>query len=90
MIKTLFTSSVSACFELEGSSPYYSETEYTVKLDGNALFSSDKNVFSLFGLKPGREYTLEANGESLVFKTLNVTFEKWPYKSKFDFTYRFN
>ncbi len=71
MIKTLFTSSVSACFELEGSSPYYSETEYSVKLDGNELFSSDKNVFSLFGLKPGREYTLEAKGESLVFKTLS-------------------
>ena len=71
MIKTLFTSSVSACFELEGSSPYYSETEYTVKLDGNELFSSDKNVFSLFGLKPSREYTLEANGESLVHDFVN-------------------
>lgn len=74
MIKTLFTGSVSACFELENSSPYYSEAEYTVKLDGKPVFSVNTNVFSLFGLTPGREYTLEAgDGESVKFTTLTET-----------------
>ena len=32
----LYVSSVSACFELENSAPYYAETPYDVFVDGTA------------------------------------------------------
>ena len=41
MIKTLFTGSVSACFELDNDSAYRCDNEYSVRLDGAALFTSD-------------------------------------------------
>lgn len=63
MINQLYIGTVSACFELENSSPYYSEEEYSVALDGKTLFTSKTNVFSLFSLKPGREYLLEVSGQ---------------------------
>ncbi len=63
MINTLYIGSVSACFELENHSPYYSEEEYTVFLNGKKLFSSKTNVFSLFSLKPEKEYLLEVSGQ---------------------------
>ncbi|MDE7300105.1 MAG: glycoside hydrolase family 28 protein [Lachnospiraceae bacterium] len=66
MINQLYIGSVSACFELENSSPYYSENKYSVALDGKELFTADTNVFSLFSLKPGREYLLEVTGQEPV------------------------
>lgn len=63
MINQLYIGSVSACFELENFSPYYSEGEYSVSLDGKALFTANTNVFSLFSLEPGREYLLEVSGQ---------------------------
>ncbi len=66
----LFVSSVSACFELENESPYYAESEYDVYLNGKpALLGVDTNVFSLFGLKPGTEYTLRVGDHQEVFAT---------------------
>ncbi|MBD5115387.1 MAG: glycoside hydrolase family 28 protein [Ruminococcaceae bacterium] len=74
MINILFVGSVSACFELENRSAYYNDTEYKVSLDGKELFSARTNVFSLFGLKPDREYTLEASGHGIVkFTTAKET-----------------
>ena len=74
MINTLFIGSVSACFELENTSAYYSENEYSVTLDGKKMFSANTNVFSLFGLKPDREYALEVTGqEVLKFRTAKET-----------------
>lgn len=70
MINQLYVGSVSACFELENSSAYYSGNEYSVALDGKVLFNASTNVFSLFSLKPGREYLLEVSGqEPLKFTT---------------------
>ena len=70
MIKTLYVGTVSACFELENNLPYYCEKEYTVTLDGVELFRSNTNVFSLFSLKPAREYTLSVSGcETVKFTT---------------------
>ncbi len=66
MINTLFVGSVSACFELENTSPFYNKNEYSVTLDGEKKFSSNTNVFSLFSLVPGKEYTLEVTGEQPV------------------------
>ncbi|MDE7326980.1 MAG: glycoside hydrolase family 28 protein [Lachnospiraceae bacterium] len=70
MLNQLYIGSVSACFERENTSPYYSEEEYDVLLDGARLFTTKTNVFSLFSLKPDREYLLEVTGEEPVkFRT---------------------
>jgi hypothetical protein len=46
MIRSLFISSTSACFELENQNAFYAENEYTVSLSGKALFTSNTNLFS--------------------------------------------
>lgn len=71
MIKTLFVSSGSACFEWENNLPYYSEKEYIIYLDGVEKLTSNTNVFSIFGLKPDTEYTITTslNADSWVFRT---------------------
>ncbi len=61
MLKVLFTTSTSAAFEWQGNEPYYTECEYTVFLDGEVVYNGNTNVFSLFGLAPGREYALTAD-----------------------------
>lgn len=71
MIKIVYCGSSSACLELDGDAPYYSRGRYSVLADGDELLSSqDTNVFSLFGLKPGRSYDLtvrfEGGGEESV------------------------
>ena len=74
MINKLFIGATSACFELENSSPYYSEGEYTVTLNGEKKFSQNTNVFSFFSLKPNTEYTLEVTGEGpIMFTTASET-----------------
>ena len=72
MIKTLFISSSSACFEWENDLPYYTEKEYTVYLDGKEAITSNTNVFSLFNLNSDTEYVLSTSISdfSLVFKTV--------------------
>ena len=74
MLTTLFIGSVCACFELESSSAYYSESEYSVTLNGEKIFSANTNVFSLFHLKPDSEYTVTVSGqEPLTFRTAKET-----------------
>ena len=66
----LYVSSVSACFELESTAPYYAEACYDVTVNGApALQGVRTNVFSLFGLQPGTEYTAEIGADKLVFRT---------------------
>ena len=74
MFKQLFVSSVSACFELQNSNPYYSPEKYTVCLNGKAAGEKDSNVFSLFNLTPDTEYTVKIScgPEELKFRTLNA------------------
>ena len=75
MIKSLIITSTSAAFEWQNDSPYYKGEKYNVYLDGNPILSADTNVFSLFGLSPGREYVLSADGYEgvLRFSTLSET-----------------
>ncbi|MCM1298961.1 MAG: glycoside hydrolase family 28 protein, partial [[Eubacterium] siraeum] len=63
MISVLYAGAVSACFELDNGSPYYSENEYTVLLNGKEVLKGRTNVFSLFSLKPNTEYKLEVSGQ---------------------------
>lgn len=58
MLKTLFISSSSACFEWKNELPYYADKEYTIYLNGKEVLTSDTNVFSIFGLTPNTEYKL--------------------------------
>ncbi len=68
----LYVSSVSACFELENTSPYYAENAFDVTVNGApALQGVRTNVFSLFDLIPGTEYTV-AVGEDTVTITTNT------------------
>ena len=67
MIRLLYTSSVSACFERVNHSPYYASEAYTVYLDGAARFRADTNVFSLFDLAPDTAYTLTLSDEAEPF-----------------------
>ncbi len=68
---SLFVSSVSACFELENNHPYYAETAYDVVVNGApALQGVRTNVFSLFDLQPGTEYTVEVGGDAVTVTTL--------------------
>ena len=76
MIKNLFISSSSACFEWENDLPYYTKDEYTVYLNGEKIMSSNTNVFSLFGLCPDTEYVLTTSlsDDEYTFKTSKEQF----------------
>ena len=73
MLKTLFISSSSACFEWKNELPYYTEQEYTIYLDGKEVLTSNTNVFSLFGLKCDTTYKLKSStgAGTITFKTTN-------------------
>ena len=68
MIKTLFTSSTSACFEWQNDLPYYKEKEYTIYLNGKEAYRGNTNIFSLFDLTPNTEYTITASDGSAEHK----------------------
>ncbi len=70
----LYVSSVSACFELDNSAPYYAEESYDVAVNGApALLGVRTNVFSLFDLQPGTEYTVAIGGDEVFFSTKEET-----------------
>lgn len=76
MIRLLYVSAVSACFERVNHSPYYAPAPYAVCLDGAERLKTDVNVFSLFDLAPDRAYTLTVSDERepFVFRTRLETF----------------
>ncbi len=74
LLTVLFLSPTSACFELEGRRPWFAPEPYMLTLDGLAAGGGDTNVFSLYGLKPGREHRLllrfaSGRSEELRFRT---------------------
>lgn len=76
MFKKLFASSTSACFEFVNDNPYYAPKAYYVYLDGRPVGEKrDTNVFSLFNLTPGTEYTVTSSvsGKTVVFTTAEET-----------------
>ena len=76
MIRLLYVSAVSACFERVNESPYYAPAPFTVSLDGMERLTARTNVFSLFELMPDRAYTLTVSdeGEPFAFRTRPETF----------------
>ena len=75
MIKALFISSTSACFEWQNDLPYYKDNRYTINLNGKPVFEGDTNVFSLYGLAPETEYTITSDSSDtpLFFTTGSET-----------------
>lgn len=70
----LYVSSVSACFELENTSPYYAGEGFDVTVNGApALQGVRTNVFSLFDLCPGTEYFVALGADTLTFTTKTET-----------------
>ena len=61
MIKLLFTSSTSACFEWQNDLAYYKGEEYTIYANGEEIYRGDTNVFSLFDLKPATAYVITSD-----------------------------
>ena len=61
MFNLIYCGATSACFELENPSPYYAPMPYTVALNGKKAIESDRNVFSLYGLRPGERYEVEVS-----------------------------
>ncbi len=76
MIRLLYVSAVSACFERVNEAPYYAPAPYTVYLDGAERCTVDTNVFSLFDLTPDTAYTLTVSDEAepFSFTTARETF----------------
>ncbi|MDE7083822.1 MAG: hypothetical protein K2O81_01105 [Clostridia bacterium] len=68
-MKILAVTSRSVTAEIGNNSPYYSAQKYAVYLNGVQVKEEERNVFSLFGLKPDSNYEIEANGERVKFKT---------------------
>ena len=58
MIKLLFSSSTSACFEWQNDYPYYNDKEYEIFLNGEPIYEGNTNVFSLYELNPNEEYVI--------------------------------
>lgn len=72
MFKLLYSSSTSACFELNNKEIYYNIESYNVCLNGKVVIKNKKeNVFSIFDLKPNTKYkvSIEKNTFVLEFAT---------------------
>jgi polygalacturonase len=73
MIRTLYTGSSSACFEIVNSTPYRNSEEYIVRIGGKQVNAGNTNVFSVFGLSAETEYEAEVcfgeTTETVQFKT---------------------
>ncbi len=68
--RLLGVTSVSACFELVNTAPYYAPAPYDVTLNGApALQGVRTNVFSLFDLAPATDYQVEALGQTMTIRT---------------------
>lgn len=68
MIKLLYASSCSACFEWENDLSYFAPDVYMVTLNGAEVLSANTNVFSLFDLAPNTRYILGISGSDFTLE----------------------
>lgn len=73
-MKILALTGRSICLERQGSSPYFAKNACDILLDDAFMGRESRNVFSVFGLTPGREYTLKAGEETVIFRTKQESF----------------
>ena len=60
-MKILAITSRSVTVETENSTPYFSPEKYSVFLNGAKIKEENRNIFSLFNLKPDSSYEINAN-----------------------------
>ncbi|MDD3430203.1 MAG: glycoside hydrolase family 28 protein [Oscillospiraceae bacterium] len=73
----VFTRSITA--ELINDTCYYAGTEYEVLVNDIVQFQTDKNVFSVYNLKPGTCYTVTVRNEKNSFSQKVTTLEEAVY-----------
>jgi len=61
----------SATFEMDCSNPYFYTCEFDITVDGVFLRKENRNVFTIFDLKPNTKYTINVLADTLEFETLN-------------------
>lgn len=67
-MRIICLSPVGVTLELENNTtPYFSQRNFSVVLNGKAIMEENRNVFSIFGLTEGVNYIVEACGESAEF-----------------------
>ncbi len=70
MIKQIFSSAVSATFELDTNDIYYAKEAFDVYLNNDKVLADVKtNVFSLYDLEPNTTYSVKVNDWKLEFNT---------------------
>ena len=75
MLEILSISSVSVTLEIQNDKPFYSGECYDIILNGENHGSTDRNVFSLFGLSPNTDYSLKLGSDHTIsFKTSDESF----------------
>lgn len=78
MLKQIFLSPSSVSFELDSKSCYYAPEPYEVYLNGERVRTEERNLVSLYGLKPDTEYRIKLKGscssweEEAVFRTEGI------------------
>ncbi|MBQ1899292.1 MAG: hypothetical protein II153_00135, partial [Erysipelotrichaceae bacterium] len=72
MFNVIHISPVSVSFESDEDRPYYAGKPFDVKVNGQFCRSEEKNVFTIFGLKPSEDYEFDIDGQILKVRTLDV------------------
>ena len=73
-MRIVFVSPVSASIELENDATFYAPKTFDVYLNDKKVLSNyQKNVFSLFNLKPATKYEVRVDDEKLYFETERVS-----------------
>ena len=70
----------SITLEMENNSPYYSEYEFDIYVNGKILRKENRNVFTIYNLEPNKEYEIKTI-DSIKIKTKE---EQSIYLSKFN------
>ncbi len=73
MFKIIHISPVSVSFEADNNLAYYNDGKFDIYVNG-LLYreNEDRNVFTVFGLEPGTEYTFKIANEFIQAKTIPV------------------
>jgi len=68
-MKIINLTSRSASFEMDSNNPYYNEEGFEILLNNQLLRMENKNVFTIFDLKPNTKYSIKAKNNSIDFIT---------------------
>ena len=72
MFNVIHISPVSVSFESDEDRPYYAGEPFDVYVNGEFCRKEDRNVFTVFGLRPGESYEFDIAGEKIDVTTLKV------------------